>query len=217
MSVITKVICVCMLINIAGLQAGTSMKITSGKKTVILNDAVGYNIVKFSSSAPLENIEGNSKAIQGQFTLDADNLENSSGTVSLTVLSMRTGLSKRDNHMYGKDWLDAAVYPMISFELRKMANIKISKAENGLAEYTASAEGNFTMHGISKPMKALLSIKYVNESDATKKKATGDFIMIKTSFKVPLKDFNIAGNQGIIGSKVGETIEIDANLFGSTK
>jgi hypothetical protein len=41
--------------------------------------------------------------------------------------------------------------------------------------------------------------------------------MIKASFKVPLKDFNIAGKQGIIGSKVGENIEITANLFGSTK
>lgn len=86
-----------------------------------------------------------------------------------------------------------------------------------MAECTAIADGSFTMHGISKTIKATIYIKYVNETDATRKKAPGDFVMIKASFKVPLKDFNIAGKQGIIGSKVGENIEITANLFGSTK
>jgi polyisoprenoid-binding protein YceI len=199
------------------INAGTTVSVISGKKTVKINDAVGDNIIKFLSSAPVENIEGNAKEIQGKFILDGDNLENSSGNISLQVLSMKTGLTKRDEHMYAKDWLDAASYPIISFDVKKLADIKISKSDNGTAEFTAIADGSFTMHGIAKSMKASIYIKYVNESDATRKKAAGDFVMIKASFKVPLKDFNIAGKQGIIGSKVGENIEITANLFGSTK
>jgi polyisoprenoid-binding protein YceI len=199
------------------IYAGTTISVIYGKKSVKLNDAVGDNFIKFLSTAPVENIEGNSKEIQGKFILDGDNLENSSGNISLQVLSMKTGLTKRDEHMYAKDWLDAATYPTISFDLKKLADIKISKSENGMAEFTAIADGNFTMHGISKSMKASIYIKYVNESDATRKKAAGDFVMIKATFKVPLKDFNIAGKQGIIGSKVGENIDITANLFGSTK
>lgn len=199
------------------IYAGTTISEISGKKTVKLNDAVGDNIIKFLSSAPVENIEGNAKDIQGKFILDGDNLENSSGNISLQVVSMKTGLTKRDEHMYAKDWLDAASYPTISFDLKKLADIKISKSDNGIAEFSAIADGSFTMHGISKSMKATIYIKYVNESDATRKKAAGDFVMIKASFKVPLKDFNIAGKQGIIGSKVGENIDISANLFGSTK
>ncbi len=197
--------------------AGTTVSVISGKKTVKLNDAVGDNIIKFLSTAPVENIEGNAKEVQGKCILDGDNLENSSGNISLQVLSMKTGLTKRDEHMYAKDWLDAANYPTISFDLKKLADIKISKSDNGTAEFTAIADGSFTMHGIAKTMKASINIKYVSESDATRKKAAGDFVMIKASFKVPLKDFNIAGKQGIIGSKVGENIEITANLFGSTK
>lgn len=197
--------------------AGTTVSVISGKKTVKLNDAVGDNIIKFLSTAPVENIEGNAKEVQGKCILDGDNLENSSGNISLQVLSMKTGLTKRDEHMYAKDWLDAANYPSISFDLKKLVDIKISKSDNGIAEFTAIADGSFTMHGIAKTMKASINIKYVSESDATRKKAAGDFVMIKASFKVPLKDFNIAGKQGIIGSKVGENIEITANLFGSTK
>ena len=199
------------------IYAGTTVSVISGKKTVKLNDAVGDNIIKFLSTAPVENIEGNAKDIQGKFILDGDNLENSSGNISLQVLSMKTGLTKRDEHMYAKDWLDAASYPTISYDLKKLADIKISKSDNGIAEFSAIADGSFTMHGISKSMKATIYIKYVNESDATRKKAAGDFVMIKASFKVPLKDFNIAGKQGIIGSKVGENIDISANLFGSTR
>lgn len=199
------------------IYAGTTISEISGKKVVKLNDAVGDNIIKFLSTAPVENIEGNTKDIQGKFILDGDNLENSSGNISLQVVSMKTGLTKRDEHMYAKDWLDAASYPTISFDLKKLADIKISKSENGIAEFSAIADGSFTMHGISKSVKASITIKYVNESDATRKKAPGDFVMIKASFKVPLKDFNIAGKQGIIGSKVGENIDISANLFGSTK
>lgn len=199
------------------IYAGTTVSVFSGKKTVKLNEAVGNNFIKFLSSAPVENIEGNAKDIQGKFILDGDNLENSSGNISLQVLSMKTGLTKRDEHMYAKDWLDASRYPIISFDLKKLADVKISKSENGMAEFTAVADGSFTMHGISKSMKASIYIKYVNESEATRKKAAGDFVLIKASFNVPLKDFNIAGKQGIIGSKVGETIDISANLFGSTK
>ena len=199
------------------IYAGTTVSVISGKKTVKLNDAVGDNIIKFLSTAPVENIEGNAKDIQGKFILDGDNLENSSGNISLQVVSMKTGLTKRDEHMYAKDLLDAASYPTISYDLKKLADIKISKSDNGIAEFSAIADGSFTMHGISKSMKATIYIKYVNESDATRKKAAGDFVMIKASFKVLLKDFNIAGKQGIIGSKVGENIDISANFFGSTR
>ena len=76
--------------------AGTTVSVISGKKTVKLNDAVGDNIIKFLSTAPVENIEGNAKEVQGKFILDGDNLENSSGNISLQVLSMKTGLTKRD-------------------------------------------------------------------------------------------------------------------------
>jgi hypothetical protein len=40
--------------------------------------------------------------------------------------------------------------------------------------------------------------------------------MITATFNVSLRDFNVAGTKGLIGSRVGETIQVTAQLFGST-
>lgn len=196
--------------------AGTGLKLAQGKKNIRLNDAVAENSVRFLSSAPVENIEGSAKGVQGSFVLDADNLENSTGTITVEVKSMKTGITKRDDHMYAKDWLDADAYPKITYNLKKLSDIKI-KSDNGRAEIFAIAEGDFTLHGVTNPIKANININYVLENADTKKKAEGDLVKVKATFTVPLKDFKIAGKQGIVGSKVGETIAIDASLYGTSK
>ena len=187
-----------------------------GKKTVTLQQSVGTSIAKFTSTSPLESFEGNSQSLQGSFTLQADNLEQSYGKISLPVRSMKTGLSKRDDHMYGKDWLDAQNHPNIDFELKKLSSISIKKSDNAGIEFTAIAEGMCSIKGIAKPTKAKLSFKYIFESDATLKRAPGDLVMIDADFSVSLKDFNILGRGDIIGSKVGENIVLDIKIFGST-
>jgi hypothetical protein len=73
------------------------------------------------------------------------------------------------------------------------------------------------MHGVTKQMSIPFTITWLDESAATQKRAPGDLVMVEASFSVALKDFRVAGSQGLIGSKVGETIAITAKLFGSTK
>lgn len=187
-----------------------------GKKTVTLQQSVGTSIAKFISNSPLESFEGNSQSLQGSFTLHADNLEQSYGKITFPVRSMKTGLSKRDDHMYGKDWLDAQNHPNIEFELKKLSSISVKKSDNSGVEFSAIAEGMCTIKGNAKPTKAKLSVKYVYESDATRKRANGDLVMIDADFSVSLKDFNVLGRGDIIGSKVGENIVLDIKLFGST-
>ncbi|MFM8839770.1 MAG: hypothetical protein ACKOFB_01550, partial [bacterium] len=59
-------------------------------------------------------------------------------------------------------------------------------------------------------------VKYILESDATRKRAAGDLVMVDADFSVSLKEFNVLGKGDIIGSKVGENIELDIKLFGNT-
>jgi hypothetical protein len=40
--------------------------------------------------------------------------------------------------------------------------------------------------------------------------------MVDADFSVSLKDFNVLGKGDIIGSKVGEQIDLDIKLFGNT-
>ncbi|MFN4917313.1 MAG: YceI family protein [Ignavibacteria bacterium] len=194
----------------------TQLGNVKGKKVVTLQNLVGTSIAKFNSNSPLEKFEGNSQALQGSFTLNADNLEQSIGKISFPVRSMKTGLSKRDDHMYGKDWLDAQNHPNIEFELKKLSSISIKKSDNSGIEFTAIAEGMCSIKGTAKPAKAKLIVKYVLESETSRKRAQGDLVMIDADFSVSLKDYNVLGRGDIIGSKVGESIDLDIKLFGST-
>lgn len=214
MNTFYSLICVASLVYIP-LQA-TQLGNLKGKKIITLQSEVGTSIVKFMSSSPLEKFEGNSQSLQGSFTLVADNLEQSFGLISFPVKSMKSGLSKRDDHMYGKDWLDGQSHPSISFELKKLNGISIKKADNVSIEFSGIAEGQCTIKGISKPAKAKIYVKYVLESDATRKRANGDLVMLDADFSVSLKEYNILGRGDIIGSKVGESIDLDIKLFGST-
>jgi len=194
----------------------TQLGTLKGKKVVTLQSAVGTSIVKYISNSPLEKFEGNSQSLQGSFTLHADNLEQSVGKVYFPVRSMKSGLSKRDDHMYGKDWLDAQNYPTIEFELKKLTSISMKKSDNSGIEFTAIAEGVCTVKGTAKSTMAKLTVKYIPESEATRKRASGDLVMLDADFSISLKDYNILGRGDIIGSKVGESIDLDIKLFGST-
>lgn len=197
--------------------SGTSLKIgTQGKKTITLTNKVGENFIKFLSAAPLEEIKGTSDGISGTFVIDIDNLEATSGQISVEVKTMTTGLDRRDSHLWGKEWLNADIYPTITFDIKGLTDIQIIKQENGIGEIKATAKGDFTMHGVTKQITSPITLKFIRESEATKKRAPGDFSFVQARFSIALKDFDIKGVRGLIGSKVGETIDIDANIYGST-
>lgn len=183
----------------------------SGQKKITLSNKVGKNQFTWVSDAPLEKINGTAEGISGQLTLDPKNMAGIRGTISAQVSTMKTGNSTRDGHLHGDQWLDAAKYPTISFTLASVRDVKI----NG-ATATGMAVGNFTMHGITHSVSVPFTLKYIEESAKTRERAPGDMVMLTAEFSISLKNFNVAGSRGTIGSKVGETIVVKAQLFGAT-
>ncbi len=184
---------------------------TAGAKKVTLSDKVGKNQFTWVSEAPLENIKGTSEGVSGSFTIDPKNLASLRGTITTQVTTMKTGNGTRDEHLKGNQWLDGGKYPTISFTITSVSNVKAS----GNAA-TGTATGNFTMHGVTKTISIPFKLQYIPESAKTKERAPGDLVMVTADFTVSLKDFNVAGSKGIVGSKVGETIKVSAQLYGAT-
>lgn len=182
-----------------------------------LNDNVAPSSITFFSKAVLEDISGSVE--KGNFTssisFDAANLTTTKGTVSLNVSGMKTGMATRDKHLSGVEWLDGAKYPNISFDLLKLEAVKSSVAGNKTI-ITAAAVGKFNMHGISKDMSIPVTITYIPESDATRKRAGGDFLNVEGKFDVKWKDFGVKGKKGT-EDKVGETINCEFKLFFNNK
>ncbi len=187
------------------------LSVSSGPKVATINDKINQNQFVWLSKAPLENIQGTSEGVKGTITIDPKDLSKLTGTISTDVASMKTGNGPRDSHLVGPQWLDANKYPQITFKIASVTNVKV---EGNAA--TGYATGTFTMHGVSKSLLIPFSLRYVPESEKTRLRAPGDLVMFAADFDIALKDFNVAGTDGVVGSKVGETIHIKAQLFANT-
>lgn len=183
----------------------------SGKKKFTLSDRVGKNQFVWVSTAPAEEIKGTAEGITGTVTFDPKKPQALKGTVSAQVATMKSGNDKRDEHLKSPMWLDGAKYPAITFTIASVKNLTFSKSE-----MKGNAVGKFTMHGVTKAMTIPFTLFYADASANTGQRAPGDLILLTADFTVSLKDFKVAGREGIIGSKVGETIKISAKLYGSS-
>lgn len=204
------------LLGVSPVLAETSLGLAvEGVQKIQLNNKVGKSQVKFVSAAPMEEIHGTASDIVGDITLDPSNLEGTTARIEVGVASMETGIKKRDEHLHSKDWLDAEQFPKIVFEVENLKDVSV-KSQGAKADIKAVATGSFTLHGITKEVSIPVEMTYLLASEKTKKRAPGDFLVVKGKFQIALKDFDISGNRGMVGSRVGTEIDLDANFFGST-
>ncbi len=198
------------LLGAGAVQAQRLAVASGGERLLTLNDNVNKNQFIWTSDAPLESIRGTSEGVAGTLTIDPQDVSKLRGTITTQVQTMKTGNDTRDNHLRSSEWLDASHFPLITFTITSVDNVKTT----GNAA-TGMATGNFTMHGVTKRMSIPFRMTYVAENASTRQRAPGDLVMIAADFDISLKDFNIAGTDGVIGSKVGEKIKITAQLFGN--
>jgi polyisoprenoid-binding protein YceI len=190
---------------------GASAAGGTAARKIVLSDRVGHNQFNWVSDAPLEKIQGTAEGVSGSLTIDPRNPASIRGTITASVATMKTGNNMRDGHLRGDQWLDAARFPQISFTIASVKNVR----KNG-ASTSGDATGSFTMHGVTRTLTIPFTLQYMEESARTRQRAPGDLVAITADFTVALKDYDVAGSKGIVGSKVGETIEVSAQLFGST-
>lgn len=82
--------------------------------------------------------QGMFREFDAKIDFDPDNIENASVTFSIKAESIDTNWPARDNHVRGKDFLDAANHPELTFESTK---VRLTGSD------TAEVTGNFTMRG----------------------------------------------------------------------
>lgn len=86
----------------------------------------------------------------GSLTFDPAHPAASKLSVSIPVASVQTTSAKLTDELHGADWFDAARYPTATF-----VSTKVVPTGAGSAAVT----GNFTLHGITKPL--TLQVHYV--------------------------------------------------------
>ncbi|OAG77328.1 hypothetical protein Amal_01579 [Acetobacter malorum] len=86
----------------------------------------------------------------GSLTFDPAHPATSKLSVSIPVASVQTTSAKLTDELHGADWFDAARYPTATF-----VSTKVVPTGAGSAAVT----GNFTLHGVTKPL--TLQVRYV--------------------------------------------------------
>ncbi len=200
-----------LLITIVISAQGFKIK-ASGSQIFNFEDKGGRNQVTFFSETPLEDINGTANGIGGSISFDVANFAKTlKGKLTVQVTSMNTGIELRNHHLQSSNWLDAAKYPEISFEIKSVSDLN-QIADNKL-EF--KVKGDFTLHGITKEVIASADATYLDENEQTKKRAPGDLLGVRAKFSVNLSDYGV--DNAVIGNKVSEKIEVGVNVIGSNK
>jgi polyisoprenoid-binding protein YceI len=190
-----------------------------GAQKFYVNDPVGRNAVTFKSEAPLEDMVGTTSDITGYIEFDPNNPhENSMAEFTVPVASLSTGIPVRDEHMRSSGWLDVANYSNIMINVDKVNDFKLVKEDDGSKTFDLMISGQFTLHGITKPVEMKARVTYMDENEMTKMRLPGNILAVRTDFSINLSDYNITGPKGmnIIGAKVADQINIEVSLFSST-
>lgn len=197
-------VALCSVVTAAPAWADESLFKKQGPIAFTVGDNPSKSQVVFLSDAPLEKVRGTAEGIKGTLNIaDANNLGTTTGKVTVPIATMRTGNPMRDQHLGDEEWLNAGKFPLITFEIASVDGIKV---EGEHAKVTV--HGSFSMNGTAKTISAPAEITY---------KADKNIIKFTTKFTVSLKDFNVKGKGGMVGSKIGETVNIEGTFYGAAK
>ena len=157
--------------------------------------------VSFKSDAPLETINGVSSRATGSVNVDPSNLSSASGTITVPVASLRTGIDLRDRHLRGEDWLDAGSHPNATFEITSISGARSLTANQ---DARLRITGRFTLHGVTRDVTADVRAKWDG----------GNGLRARARFTIQLDQFNVSINPAV-RLKVSNEIQITFDVRAS--
>ena len=128
-------------------------------------------------------------AVRGSFSdfeietnLKPEDLENSYLNSSVSVVSIDSGVRKRDKSLMDEKYFDSSEFPVIRFESKS-----ISKDDSG----NLILEGELRLKSVSSAIKIPIEVSQ-----------QGEYLSIKADFKVNRRDFGIGGKSWMMGDEV---------------
>lgn len=185
------------------IAAAVALPMTAAADT--LNVDTKRSELKFVSDAPKERFIGKVEGVKGTVEFDAGAIEKTTAKISFPVSKMNTGNKLRDKHMVGSDWLNAKENPEITLVVKGLKDVK-EDTGGKTKGYTATVVGDITINGVTKPAKATVQIAVASGT-----------IRVQPTMQVKLADHNVEGKKGVVGDKVGETVDIEGVIYAGAK
>ncbi len=173
-------------------------------------DAKGVNTVTFVMDAPLEAISGSANGISGEVQFDPAKPAETKGKIVVESASMQVSNSVMKDHMHGKDWMDVANHPTLTFEAGSLEEVKTVGDVT-----TAQLKGKLTLKGVTKELKVPVKLTYLKDKlgARTNGQVQGDLLVVRASFTVKRTDFGI--NAKAPTDKVADEVVLTLSLAGA--
>ena len=183
----------------------------AAEQTFDFKDPKGVNTARFMLDAPLESISGNANGVSGTLTIDPAKPEATKGSIVIDAKTLSVENAMMKEHMLGKDWLDVATYPTITFTVTGLADFK---QEGDVA--TAKVKGKFSLKGVEKEITVPAKVTFLKDKlgARTGGKMQGDLLVIRTEFTIKRSDYGV--NPKAPSDKVAEDVVISLAIAGSS-
>jgi len=185
-----------------------SLAMAQEKTFRIVDGQLAYrNLASVESETEFETFTGKTTNVSGSLRFDP-RAKTGSGSISVDVASIDTGIPGRNDHMKGAQWLDAAKHPKISF---------VTTSVRSLGGDRYQVRGKFTMKGITKDVTTTATLRYRAAGDATKAAGfDGDVAQILARFNIKLSDYGVTIPAPAKG-KVANTVAITLSAYAVAK
>ena len=197
------------LLALAAPGFAQDIEAVQGTKTLETNPERSQ--IVFVSEAPAEKIKGTAKGVKGSIKINMDDVSKTSGQLMFPVKNMDTGNKMRDRHLQGRDWLNAKKNPMITFNVEGLKDARIKEGKNKIV-IKAKAVGSVVVNGVTAPNTADVTITI-----ATGAKKGAHAVKVEPKLQVALADHEVEGKRGVVGNKVGKTIDIEGLIYGKAE
>ena len=197
---------------LAALLTSLASVATAAEQTFDFKDPKGVNTARFSLDAPLEAISGNANGISGTLTIDPENPEATKGSIVIDAKTLNVENAMMKEHMLGKEWLDVATFPSISFTVTGLTDFKLD-ASTAIA--TANVKGKFSLKGVEKEITVPAKVSLLKDKlgARTGGKMQGDLLVVRTEFTIKRSDYGV--NPKAPTDKVSEEVVISLAIAGA--
>jgi polyisoprenoid-binding protein YceI len=184
------------------LTLALSLSLASSARAAAYTIDAAHSSVSFKIKHLASRVVGSFKDFSGTIEFDEKAPKKASVDATIQTASIDTRNEKRDGHLRSADFFEAEKYPTITFKSKKVEAAVKDKLK---------VTGDFTMHGVTKPV--TLNVEYLGSAKDPAGKVRAGF---SATGKLNRKDFGIVWNKAldnggfILGDDVEVAIEIEA-------
>ena len=171
-------------------------KTTSGTYAI---DPTHTSVLFSLSHMGFSNYYGRFNAVSGTLDFDPKTPENSKLKVTIDTSSIDTNNATLESDLRGSGWFDTAAFPTATF---------VSTHITKLTDTTGEVTGDFTLHGVTKPITLTVTFNGTGMNPLANKEELG----FSAHATIKRSDFGISQYVPMVGDDVALTIESELLL-----